>query len=175
MPRLSRLPKGCRLGHSTRRGTLTEGKPQMVAAQAVDGDRLAFLGLAANTRRRRPCSKPLPKNGSQLQPASQARAMPGRGITAVRLGSTRRMQEIGVAVAAFSARAIPARPGPHRLVGRRGSQAASTTGASGFRGYGQAGRCGGGAHLMPSPTIATVMPPAFSSPSAHPIHPLCAT
>lgn len=58
-------------------GIFTEGKPQVVAAQAVDGARLAVLSLAGSLQAgsEHPLAKAVleaaSKNGLQLQPASQ--------------------------------------------------------------------------------------------------------
>jgi Cu+-exporting ATPase len=89
-------------------GTLTEGKPELVAAEAVDGDRARFLAAAAAIQvgSEHPLARAVvaaaQREGVQHVPASQVRAVAGRGMAAVvdgrelRLGSSRWMQELGV-------------------------------------------------------------------------------
>ncbi len=89
-------------------GTLTEGKPELVAAEAVDGDRSALLAASAAIQAgsEHPLARAVlstaEREGVQPQPASQIRAIAGRGMAAVvagrdlRLGSTRFMDELSV-------------------------------------------------------------------------------
>ena len=89
-------------------GTLTEGKPELVAAEAVNGDRARFLAAAAAIQggSEHPLARAVlgaaQREGVSSIPASQIRAVAGRGMAAVvdgrelRLGSGRWMQELGV-------------------------------------------------------------------------------
>jgi Cu+-exporting ATPase len=89
-------------------GTLTEGRPQLVAAHAVDGDRAALLSASAAIQAgsEHPLARAVldvaSAEGIALLPATQVRALPGRGMAALlggrdlRLGSTRLMEELGV-------------------------------------------------------------------------------
>jgi P-type Cu+ transporter len=95
-------------------GTLTEGHPELVAAQAVDGDRLSLLALAASIQAgsEHPLAKAVVEvakaEGAPVAAASEVRAIAGRGVGAVvagrnlRLGSTRLMQELKVDLAPLS-------------------------------------------------------------------------
>jgi Cu+-exporting ATPase len=90
-------------------GTLTEGKPRVVA---VEGGNVV-LGLAAAVQRtsEHPLAKAVlqaaGERGLALQQASEASALPGRGVRArvgaarVYLGNRRLMQEIGAAADIF--------------------------------------------------------------------------
>lgn len=98
-------------------GTLTEGKPELAASQASDGDRRSFLAGAASIQAG--SEHPLARavlaaaelEGIQAPPAANVRAVPGRGMAAVvvgrelRLGSTRWMQELRVDLAAMAGQA----------------------------------------------------------------------
>ena len=89
-------------------GTLTQGRPQLVAAHAADGDRAALLSASASIQAG--SEHPLAQavldaartESVALLPATQVRALPGRGMAAIiggrdlRLGSTRLMEELGV-------------------------------------------------------------------------------
>ncbi len=89
-------------------GTLTEGKPQLVQAEAVDGDRTALLALGASIQAgsEHPLARAVQiaaqKAGATMVAASQLRAIAGRGMAAhigardLRLGSTRLMEELRV-------------------------------------------------------------------------------
>ena len=98
-------------------GTLTEGKPELVALEPAGISRDAALAWAAAIQAG--SEHPLAKAVTQLAvkeqvgvpAASQVRAVAGRGMSAVvaghelRLGSPRYMQELGVDLGAFAARA----------------------------------------------------------------------
>jgi Cu+-exporting ATPase len=99
-------------------GTLTVGHPELIAAQAVDGDRLSFLGLAASIQAgsEHPLAKAVVEaaraEGATLGAASEVRAIAGRGVGAnvagrdLRLGSTRLMNELKVNLTPLSAMAV---------------------------------------------------------------------
>ncbi|ABM39381.1 heavy metal translocating P-type ATPase [Polaromonas naphthalenivorans] len=98
-------------------GTLTEGKPELVALEPANISRDAALAWSAAIQSG--SEHPLAKAVTQLAlkeqlgvpAASQVRAVAGRGMSAVvdshelRLGSPRFMQELGVELGAFAARA----------------------------------------------------------------------
>ena len=96
-------------------GTLTEGRPQLVAAHAMGGDRAALLAASASVQAgsEHPLARAVldaaSTEGIALLPATQVRALPGRGIAALaggcdlRLGSTRLMEEIGVDLSPYAA------------------------------------------------------------------------
>jgi Cu+-exporting ATPase len=98
-------------------GTLTEGKPELVALEPAGMSRDEALGWAAAIQSG--SEHPLAKAVTQLAvqeersvpAASKVRAVAGRGMSAVveghelRLGSPRFMQELGVDLRAFAARA----------------------------------------------------------------------
>ncbi|HYW56632.1 MAG TPA: heavy metal translocating P-type ATPase [Polaromonas sp.] len=98
-------------------GTLTEGKPELVAAEAVNGDRAAFLvaGASIQAGSEHPLARAVldaaQRDGLQLMPASEVRAIAGRGMAAVvgqrklRLGSTRFMHELKVDLSALQSQA----------------------------------------------------------------------
>ncbi|UVJ46552.1 heavy metal translocating P-type ATPase [Pseudomonas sp. LS1212] len=89
-------------------GTLTLGKPQVTALEVADGDIARLLQLAASAQvgSEHPLAQALldkaEHEGVALLPASEIAALPGRGLAAsvagraLRLGSTRLMQELGV-------------------------------------------------------------------------------
>jgi Cu+-exporting ATPase len=98
-------------------GTLTEGRPAVVAVEAASGaanDALA-LAWAVQQYSDHPLAKAVETEarrlGVALQAASDAQALPGRGVRAdvggitVHLGNRRLMQEIGAATAALDAAA----------------------------------------------------------------------
>ena len=94
-------------------GTLTLGKPELLAAQAVDGERAPFLTLAASIQAgsehplARAVLEAALRDGLAPLPASELRALAGRGMAArvgphdLRLGSTRLMQESQVELTAL--------------------------------------------------------------------------
>jgi Cu+-exporting ATPase len=98
-------------------GTLTEGRPRLVAFEAADGDHDALLKSAASVQSgsEHPLARAVLEAASQrslsIAPAREARAVAGRGMSAVvkgrelRLGSTRWMRELGVDLAAMDRRA----------------------------------------------------------------------
>ena len=98
-------------------GTLTEGKPELVALEPTDGSRHTLLALSAaiQSGSDHPLANAVTaaalKDGITPLAATELRAVPGRGMSALvegrslRLGSPRFMQELGVAVTVFSARA----------------------------------------------------------------------
>jgi Cu+-exporting ATPase len=98
-------------------GTLTLGKPELVAAEAANGDRVALLSVAASIQSG--SEHPLAhavlvealKSGAKSSIASNVRALAGRGIAAtvekrdLHLGSTRLMDEQGVNLSTMAQRA----------------------------------------------------------------------
>jgi len=98
-------------------GTLTEGKPQLVAFEPADGDARALLIAAASIQAgsEHPLARAVRDAahaaGVTPLPATQVRALPGRGVAAVvdehdlRLGSSRLMDELGVDTGPLAARA----------------------------------------------------------------------
>ena len=99
-------------------GTLTEGKPELVALEPHGASRDAVLAWSAAIQvgSEHPLAKAVTqlalKDQISVPAASQVRAVAGRGMSAVvdgrelRLGSPRFMQELGVDLGAFSARAL---------------------------------------------------------------------
>jgi Cu+-exporting ATPase len=98
-------------------GTLTEGRPELLACEAGDGDAAALLAASAAMQAgsEHPLARAVmaaaQRDGLAVPPAADVRAVAGRGVSAVvegralRLGSTRWMEELGVDLAAFTARA----------------------------------------------------------------------
>ncbi|MDW5443508.1 heavy metal translocating P-type ATPase [Polaromonas sp. SM01] len=98
-------------------GTLTEGKPELVAADTVNGDHAAFLIASASIQAgsehplARAVLEAASREGLQAMPATEVRAIAGRGMAAVvgqrelRLGSTRFMEELKVDLGVLTARA----------------------------------------------------------------------
>jgi P-type Cu+ transporter len=98
-------------------GTLTEGKPELVQADAIDGDRTALLALAAAIQAgsehplARAVQTAAQQAGAVAPAASQLRAIPGRGMAAkvgerdLRLGSSRLMDELKVDLAPMATQA----------------------------------------------------------------------
>jgi len=99
-------------------GTLTEGRPELVACEPAEGVDAALL-LGSSAALQAGSEHPLARAVNQaaqragLAPprASEIKAVPGRGVAAVlegralRLGSARYMQELGVPLGALAARA----------------------------------------------------------------------
>lgn len=95
-------------------GTLTEGKPELVAFEAVDGNTSSMLGAAAaiQNNSEHPLARAVIEAAKRervgVPPASEVRAIAGRGMAAVvrgrnlRLGSTRFMQELNVDLSAMA-------------------------------------------------------------------------
>jgi P-type Cu+ transporter len=98
-------------------GTLTEGRPRLLAAEPVRGDRAELLRLAAALQQgsQHPLARAVMElaaaEGAAPPAASEAKALPGRGVQAVvegrtlYLGSSRLMQELGVDTSALGNRA----------------------------------------------------------------------
>ncbi|AKJ27136.1 metal ABC transporter ATPase [Caldimonas brevitalea] len=98
-------------------GTLTEGKPELVAFEAADGHHGALLGASAaiQANSEHPLARAVmdaaQRHRVDVPPASEVRAVAGRGMAAVvlgrslRLGSSRFMQELKVDLSPLSARA----------------------------------------------------------------------
>ena len=98
-------------------GTLTEGRPHLAAFEAADGDAGALLQAAASVQAgsEHPLAKAVLEAASQralsIAPAREARAVAGRGMSAVvqgrelRLGSSRWMRELGVDLSPLAQRA----------------------------------------------------------------------
>ncbi len=99
-------------------GTLTEGRPRLVAVEAAVGERGEVLALAAAVQSG--SDHPLARavldaaraEGVVIAPATDARALPGRGVAAtvdnrdLRLGSGRLLDEVGIDRGALAARAM---------------------------------------------------------------------
>ncbi|HPA90935.1 MAG TPA: heavy metal translocating P-type ATPase [Quisquiliibacterium sp.] len=98
-------------------GTLTEGHPVLVAAEPAAADQTALLAAAASLQAgsEHPLARAVvaaaQAEGIATPRASDVRAVAGRGVAAtvegraLRLGSTRYMEELGVDVAPMRARA----------------------------------------------------------------------
>ncbi len=98
-------------------GTLTEGKPRLVAFEAADGDTAALLAASASVQAgsEHPLARAVLEAardaGVQAPAAAEVRALAGRGMAAtvdgraLRLGSTRLMDELGVDRGALASRA----------------------------------------------------------------------
>lgn len=98
-------------------GTLTEGKPELVAFEAADGDHGALLRDSAAIQSgsehllAHAVLGAAVRKGIAAAAATDVRAVAGRGISAkvdgreLRLGSTRYMSELGVALDGLQARA----------------------------------------------------------------------
>ncbi len=98
-------------------GTLTEGRPRLAAFEAADGDAEGLLKAAASVQAgsEHPLAKAVLEAASQralsIVPAREARAVAGRGMSAVvqgrelRLGSTRWMRELGADLSPLAQRA----------------------------------------------------------------------
>jgi len=98
-------------------GTLTEGRPRLTAFEAADGDAEGLLKAAAGVQAgsEHPLAKAVLEAASKrslpIAPAREARAVAGRGMSAVvdgrelRLGSTRWMRELGVDLSPLAQRA----------------------------------------------------------------------
>jgi Cu+-exporting ATPase len=101
-------------------GTLTEGKPQLVVAEAADGDRAGLLRLAASLQggSEHPLARAVLATAREesiaAASAEAVQAVAGRGIAGrvqgreLRLGSSRWMQELGVATGSLDAVAAQA-------------------------------------------------------------------
>ncbi|WP_028312933.1 heavy metal translocating P-type ATPase [Derxia gummosa] len=108
-------------------GTLTRGHPELLACEPVDAATSAgeLLGLAAAIQSgsehplARAVAEAARRGGAPVTGASDLRALPGRGMSAVvagrvlRLGSTRWMIETGI-----DAMTMQALAGPHEAAGR---------------------------------------------------------
>ena len=116
-------------------GTLTEGRPRLAAAEpaadaGLSGDALVALAAALQSGSEHPLAAAvLAEAKPPLSTASDMRALPGRGIAGVvdglslQLGSTRLMDESGVARGALEAHALALQSEGHTvswLAGRRG-------------------------------------------------------
>jgi Cu+-exporting ATPase len=98
-------------------GTLTEGRPELVALDAVDGDTAALLRASAAVQAgsEHPLARAVlaaaGKQGLAIPAASELRAHAGRGVAAtvegraLRLGSSRFMNELSVPLGKFAERA----------------------------------------------------------------------
>jgi len=98
-------------------GTLTEGRPALLAIEALTGDTLELLRLAAGLQQgsQHPLARAVideAKAKDVLPPAaSEVQALPGRGVQAsvegrtLTLGSSRLMSELGVDTSALASRA----------------------------------------------------------------------
>jgi len=93
-------------------GTLTEGRPALMAHVAADGNHAELLRLAAGLQQgsEHPLARAVlnAAEGIEIPKASDARALPGRGVTAqidnaqYTLGSSRLLQELGMAPGALA-------------------------------------------------------------------------
>jgi Cu+-exporting ATPase len=119
-------------------GTLTEGRPVLVEVQAVDRDRDALLAAAAAIQAgsEHPLARAVlecaAREGVSVPSATDTRAVAGRGMAAqvggraLRLGSTRYMDELQINVASLAAQATPVAGGrTHRVVARRRDRSAT--------------------------------------------------
>ena len=98
-------------------GTLTEGRPELVACEAADGDRTALLRASAaiQSGSEHPLARAVTgaaeRQGVALPAATEVQAVAGRGVSAtvegraLRLGSTRYMDELQVPLDALRVRA----------------------------------------------------------------------
>jgi len=98
-------------------GTITEGKPKLVAYEAADGDTRALLAASAalQSGSEHPLARAVIEaataQGIAFTRGADVQAIAGRGIGArvdgrkLRLGSTRLMNELGVDIAAMQSRA----------------------------------------------------------------------
>ena len=98
-------------------GTLTEGRPTLVAAEPAEGsglssDALVMLAASLQSGSVHPLARAvLAAASAPVTPAQAVQALPGRGVAgtlqgrALRLGSSRLMQEIGAAQYALAERA----------------------------------------------------------------------
>ncbi|MBN8750721.1 MAG: copper-translocating P-type ATPase [Variovorax sp.] len=98
-------------------GTLTEGRPELVAYEAADGDSAALLKASATIQAgsEHPLARAVlnaaEKADIELAPASEVRAVAGRGMAAMvygrelRLGSTRFMSEFSIEPGRLAGRA----------------------------------------------------------------------
>ena len=116
-------------------GTLTEGRPQLAAAEpaadaGLSAEQLVGLAAALQLGSEHPLAAAVLAAAKQpLAPASDVRALPGRGIAGVvdgqslQLGSTRLMDESGLARGALEAHALELQSEGRTvswLAGRRG-------------------------------------------------------
>jgi len=116
-------------------GTLTEGRPQLAAAEpaadaGLTGDALVALAAALQSGSEHPLAAAVLAAATQpLEAATEVRALPGRGIAGVvdgqslQLGSTRLMDESGLARGALEAHALELQSEGRTvswLAGRRG-------------------------------------------------------
>jgi P-type Cu+ transporter len=97
-------------------GTLTEGRPRLLAVEPLDGERTLLLRLAAALQQgsqhplARAVTEQATAEGITPTAASEAKALPGRGVQAtvegrtLYLGSSRLMQELGVDTSTLGAR-----------------------------------------------------------------------
>ncbi|GAB3443892.1 heavy metal translocating P-type ATPase [Massilia solisilvae] len=96
-------------------GTLTEGKPQVVAVEGDEPNRVLELAWAVQQYSDHPLAKAVVdaarERGLLLPQASEASALPGRGVQArsgeqtLYLGNLRLMQELGAATGPFASAA----------------------------------------------------------------------
>jgi len=98
-------------------GTLTEGRPALAVAQALDGDPTRLIRLVASAQQgsEHPLGRAMvtaaADEGITLEPVSDFRACPGRGLTArvagqpVVIGSRRLMMETGIDLTALASAA----------------------------------------------------------------------
>ena len=98
-------------------GTLTEGRPQLVALEPLGDERGELLRLAAALQQasQHPLARAVMEKASAdrivVPPASDSKALPGRGVQAIvegrsaYLGSSRLMQELGVDTTPLAERA----------------------------------------------------------------------
>jgi Cu+-exporting ATPase len=136
-------------------GTLTEGKPQVVAVEGADPDRVLALAWAVQQYSDHPLANAVVEAAREralvLAAAGDARALPGRGVSAraggqlIYLGNQRLMQELGAPTDALSAAAQA-----HEDAGRTVSWLAVEEGA----GVQAAGLIAFGDRVKPSAVLA---------------------
>ncbi|HMA90309.1 MAG TPA: heavy metal translocating P-type ATPase [Burkholderiales bacterium] len=134
-------------------GTLTEGRPQLLAVEPVAGEPRELLRLAAGLQQgsQHPLARAVVEKAAAesvvVPPASEAKALPGRGVQAVvegrtlYLGSSRLMEELGVDTTALAERAQAlAREG--RSISWLASEAQATRSLLGLLAFGDAVKAG---------------------------------
>ncbi|NUO72283.1 MAG: copper-translocating P-type ATPase [Frateuria sp.] len=111
------LAHGVKVVAFDKTGTLTEGKPRLVAFEAADGGHAGLLRLAASVQAgsEHPLARAVLTAAKEsllsVAPAQDAKAVAGRGMSAVvkgqelRLGSARWMRELGVDLSSLERRA----------------------------------------------------------------------
>jgi P-type Cu+ transporter len=134
-------------------GTLTEGRPQLVAVEPLQGERSDLLRLAAALQQgsQHPLARAVMEKAAAedvaVLPATESRALPGRGVQAIvegrtlYLGSSRLMQELGVDTSGLGGRELAlAREG--RSVSWLAAESNGSRGLVGLLAFGDALKAG---------------------------------